>query len=150
MTKIIIAIPSFQEKYQKILGHRQADCSVMVKMLRAVPLETVSMDFIFAMPGQTFGDLRPDMDTAFENGANHVAIYPFIDFTFTSRTVTAMDRAGKRRLLDEITDYCLEWGVGRALIWTFTGAAEAGYSSMTRDNTFWGSGARPPPVLETV
>lgn len=146
VTKISIGIQSFQEKYQTILGRRQADCSVMAEALRAVPFETVSMDFIFALPGQTFGDLRADVDTAFDNGANHVAIYPFIDFTFTPSTVQVMDRAGKRRLLDEITDYCLGRGLIRTSIWTFAGTAGAGYSSMTRDN-FLGFGCSATTLL---
>lgn len=33
-----------------------------------------------------------DLETAFQAGANHVAIYPFIDFTFTSSTVQAMGK----------------------------------------------------------
>ena len=61
-----------------------------------VPFETVSMDFIFALPGQTFEDLKTDIDTAFLSGANHVAIYPFIDFTFTDSTVSAMPGKAER------------------------------------------------------
>lgn len=55
----------------------------MQAALAAVPFETVSMDFIFALPGQTYENLRSDLEMAFSLGANHVAIYPFIDFTFT-------------------------------------------------------------------
>ena len=58
--------------------------------MEAVSFETISMDFIFALPGQTFEDLKWDIDMAFSLGANHVAIYPFIDFTFTDSTVTPM------------------------------------------------------------
>ena len=53
------------------------------------------MDFIFALPNQTFEDLKADVDAAFQSGANHVAIYPFIDFTFTPSTVTTMPKKGK-------------------------------------------------------
>jgi oxygen-independent coproporphyrinogen-3 oxidase len=34
--------------------------------LSEVKFETVSMDFIFALPKQTFEDLKSDIDTAFE------------------------------------------------------------------------------------
>ena len=40
----------------------------------------------------TIVDLRTDMETAFSIGANHVAIYPFIDFTFTKSPLTAMPK----------------------------------------------------------
>lgn len=71
------------------------------------------MDFIFALPTQTFEDLKKDIDMAFDNGANHIAIYPLIDFTFTKNTVPVMPKKEKRKLLDEITKYCLIKGYER-------------------------------------
>jgi oxygen-independent coproporphyrinogen-3 oxidase len=53
-----------------------------------------------------YDDLQSDIDTAFSLGANHVAIYPFIDFTFTESPVAAMPKKEKRELLDAITQYC--------------------------------------------
>lgn len=104
------------------------------------------MDLIFALPGQTFEDLRSDIDTAFANGANHVAIYPFIDFSFTSSSVPAMRKAEKRRLLDAVTNHCLQKGYTRSSIWTFSSERDAKYSSMTRDN-FLGFGCSATTLL---
>lgn len=96
VTKISIGIQSFQKKFQNILGRTNVDIPALKEALSEVPFETVSMDFIFALPTQTFDDLKADMDTAFRIGANHVAIYPFIDFTFTSSTVTTMPKKKNR------------------------------------------------------
>ena len=134
VTKISIGIQSFCDKYQKILGRKKIDTSAMMSALAAVPFETVSMDFIFALPGQTYNDLKSDIDTAFSLGANHIAIYPFIDFTFTKSPVVAMPKKEKRQLLDAITQYCLSKGYLRDSIWTFSSKPNAKYSSMTRDN----------------
>ena len=134
VTKISIGIQSFCDKYQKILGRKLVDPSKMKSALSAVHFETVSMDFIFALPDQTFEDLKFDADTAFSIGANHVAIYPFIDFTFTDSRVSAMPKKQKRKLLDSITEYCQSKGYSRTSIWTFTSEPDANYSSMTRDN----------------
>lgn len=134
VTKISIGIQSFCDKYQKILGRKNIDTASMMSALAAVPFETVSMDFIFALPGQTFHDLKADLDTAFSLGANHVAMYPFIDFTFTESPVAAMPKKEKRGLLDAITQYCLHRGYARSSIWTFSGEPNANYSSMTREN----------------
>ena len=134
VTKISIGIQSFCDKYQKILGRKKIDTAEMTSALSAVPFETVSMDFIFALPEQTYDDLKSDIDTAFSLGANHVAIYPFIDFTFTESPVAAMPKKDKRELLDAITQYCMEKGYSRSSIWTFSSEPEASYSSMTRDN----------------
>lgn len=146
VTKISIGIQSFQKKYQSILGRTEVDRRALSETLAQVPFETVSMDFIFALPGQSFEDLRSDIDTAFQSGANHVAIYPFIDFTFTSSNIRPMAKGEKRVLLDSITRYCLEKGYTRSSIWTFSSEAAARYSSMTRDN-FLGFGCSATTLL---
>mgnify|MGYP004588803675 FL=1 len=134
VTKISIGIQSFSDKHRTVLGRKKIDTAKMLSALSSVPFETVSMDFIFALPGQTYDDLKSDIDTAFSLGANHVAIYPFIDFTFTESPVAAMPKKDKRKLLDAITQYCLEKGYSRNSIWTFSSKPNANYSSMTRDN----------------
>ena len=134
VTKISIGIQSFCDNYQKILGRKKINTAEIKSALSAIPFETVSMDFIFSLPGQTFEDLRSDIDSAFSLGANHVAIYPFIDFTFTESPVAAMSKKEKRKLLDAITQYCLDKGYSRSSIWTFSSEQNANYSSMTREN----------------
>lgn len=146
VTRISIGIQSFQEKYQSILGRKSVDIGAMSKALMQVPFDTVSMDLIFALPEQTYDDLRSDMDQAFAAGANHVAIYPFIDFTFTDSKVKAMKKKEKHRLLDDITAYCESMGYTRNSIWTFSSEPEASYSSMTREN-FLGFGCSATTLL---
>ena len=146
VTKISVGIQSFQEKYQSILGRETIDVEQMATALAQVEFETVSMDFIFALPNQTYLDLKKDIELAFTHGANHVAIYPFIDFTFTSSRVKVMEKKEKRKLLDEITKYCIEQGYHRDSIWTFSSERHAKYSSMTRDN-FLGFGCSATTLL---
>lgn len=147
VTKISIGIQSFCDKYPKILGRKKVDTAEMMSALAAVPFETVSMDFIFALPEQTYDDLKSDIDEAFSLGANHVAIYPFIDFTFTASPVKTMPKKEKRELLDSITKYCMSNGYSRNSIWTFSSESDANYSSMTRDN-FLGFGCSATTLLK--
>ena len=147
VTKISIGIQSFSEKYASILGRKSVDIEKIKSALSSVKFETVSMDFIFALPDQTYDDLRSDIDLAFEIGANHIAIYPFIDFTFTDSRVEPMPKRQKRKLLDEITNYCLSRGYKRSSIWTFSSEDDARYSSMTRDN-FLGFGCSATTLLK--
>lgn len=147
VTKISIGIQSFSNKYQDILGRKNIDISAMAEALSKVHFETVSMDFIFALPGQSFEDLREDIDTAFTIGANHIAIYPLIDFTFTSSRIKIMGKKQKRKLMDEISNYCLHKGYARHSIWTFSNQEDAKYSSMTRDN-FLGFGCSATTLLK--
>ena len=147
ITKISIGVQSFCDKYQKILGRKSVNASRLASALSKVSFETVSMDFIFALPDQTYDDLKSDIDAAFMAGANHIAIYPFIDFTFTESRVRAMSKKKKRKLLDEITQYCLSKGYSRSSIWTFSSIPDANYSSMTREN-FLGFGCSATTLLK--
>jgi oxygen-independent coproporphyrinogen-3 oxidase len=147
VTKISIGIQTFQTEYLKLLGRDEFNYSSMFKALAKVHFETVSMDFIFALPNQTIEIVKKDIETAFNNGANHVAIYPFIDFTFTDRKFIKMTNSEKKKLLYEIVDYCNEKGYVRDSIWTFSKHGTSKYSSMTREN-FLGFGCSATTLLE--
>jgi oxygen-independent coproporphyrinogen-3 oxidase len=147
VTKISIGIQSFQTEYLKLLGRGKFNYLDMFKALSKVHFETVSMDFIFGLPGQTIEILKRDIETAFDNGANHFAIYPFIDFTFTDRKFIKMTNKEKKGLLYEIVDYCNEQGYVRDSIWTFSKHGSSKYSSMTREN-FLGFGCSATTLLE--
>lgn len=147
VTRISIGVQSFQKKFQALLGRETVNPAVLSAALRAVPFDTVSMDFIFALPGQTFEDLKSDIDAAFASGANHIAMYPFIEFTFTASPIRAMPKREKRRLLEQITSFCLERGCIRTSIWTFSLEKNAQYSSMTR-SSFLGFGCSAATLLE--
>lgn len=146
VTKISIGIQSFQAGHLAALGRNEENFEALFAALAEEPFETISMDFIFALPGQTFDDLQRDVDTAFANGANHIAVYPFIDFTFTERTFPKMRDRAKKALLYRLVAYCEEKGYIRDSIWTFSKTGRAAYSSMTREN-FLGFGCSATTLL---
>ena len=147
VTKISIGIQSFAHKYANILGREPADIEALKYALSKVKFDTVSIDLIFALPKQTFADIKKDIDTAFYVGGNHVAIYPFIDFTFTKSKIPAMSDREKKKLLERTVRYCTLMGYERTSIWTFSSEKEAEYSSMTRDN-FLGFGCSATTLLK--
>ena len=146
VTRISIGIQSFSERSLGMLGRSAPDLAAVRAALSEVRFETVSMDLIFALPGQTLDELILDMETAFASGANHVAVYPFIDFAFTDSTLGAMPKRERRALLDGITRHAAARGYVRTSIWTFANAEGARYSSMTRDN-FLGFGCSATTLL---
>jgi len=146
VTRISIGVQSFDPGYLALLGRDGHNDEAMFAALREVPFETVSMDFIFALPGQTFESVRKDIDTAFGNGANQIALYPFIDFSHTSREFAKMSEPDKKKLLAEITQYCRRRDFQRGSIWTFSLPGTPKYSSMTRDN-FLGFGCSATTLL---
>ena len=149
VTKISIGIQSFQPEYLHILGRGNMDCAAMFEALSKVSFETVSMDFIFALPGQTIEHLKKDIECAFSHGANHVAVYPFIDFTFTHRHFATMKGREKKRLLYELVAYCTEKGYVRDSMWTFSKQGTSKYSSMTREN-YLGFGCSATTLLTDI
>ena len=145
ITKISIGIQSFDKNCQEFLGRDDAiDTKQISNLLSKYTFETVSMDFIFGIPGQTFESLKQDFEIAFECQANHIAIYPFIEFSFYNAK-PAMPLRQKRKILNKILDYCQQQGFGRTSIWTFS--KDGGqYSSMTRQN-FLGFGCSATTLL---
>lgn len=146
VTRISVGIQSFLPEFARCLGRPAPQPEKLASALAQVPFETVSMDFIFALPGQKLEHIRQDLDTAFSHGANHVAVYPFIDFSFTGSPVHAMPGREKHRLLNELTAYCDARGLVRDSIWTFALPGNHRYSSMTRD-TFLGFGCSATTLL---
>ena len=147
VTRISIGIQSFSRKFIGILGREPFDARDMKSALSAVHFDTVSIDLIFALPRQTFADIKRDIETAFAVGGNHVAIYPFIDFTFTKSKIPVMNERDKKKLLERTAEYCLSKGWQRTSIWTFSSKENAVYSSMTRDN-FLGFGCSATTLLK--
>lgn len=146
VSKICIGIQSFQKTSLSCLGRSQPDPAALRAGLERVPFETVSADFIFALPGQSFEMLRRDIVMAEELGANHIALYPFIDFSFTPGPNQALSAREKRALLKQVTAFLRTRGYTRDSIWTFAKIQGCGYSSMTRTN-FLGFGCSATTLL---
>lgn len=146
VTRVCVGVQSFQETSLCSLGRERPDPTALRTALAAVPFDTVSVDFIFALPGQTFDHLRRDILLAEEMGANHIALYPFINFSFTPGPDQALSSRKKRVLLDQVTDFLRGRGYVRDSIWTFARMPGHGYSSMTRTN-FLGFGCSATTLL---
>lgn len=133
VTRVSIGVQSFSPRLASLLGRPAPDPRRLEAALREVPVPTVSMDLIFALPGQSVQDVIEDMELAMAHGAHHVAVYPFIDFSFTASRVPAAQHRRKREMMDAIAAYCARHGYERDSIWTFARPGGHRYSSMTRD-----------------
>lgn len=146
VTRISIGIQSFDDEIVRLLGRDPIDYSRIFAAIQSVPFDTIAMDFIFALEGQTFETVAHDIDTAFANGANHIALYPFIDFAFSKSGIKKMGRRRVKSLIYRISEYCASRGYVRDSIWTFGKPGVDKYSSMTRDN-FLGFGCSATTLL---
>lgn len=70
-------VQSFQTRFLKSLGraYEAGTATQAVEMARAAGIERVSMDLMFALPGQTPDDLRGDLEQALAHGTEHLSLY---------------------------------------------------------------------------
>ncbi|HSN58177.1 MAG TPA: radical SAM protein, partial [Clostridiaceae bacterium] len=147
VTMISIGVQSFDPVCLSALGRSEPDCVRIFDAVRKAGFETVDVDLIFAIPGQTAGILKNDIQTAFTNGATQISTYPFIDFTFADNRYKPLPENEKKRMLSEITAFCAEMGCQRTSVWTFARPGTEKYSSITRDN-FLGFGVSATTLLK--
>jgi oxygen-independent coproporphyrinogen-3 oxidase len=77
VNRLSLGAQSFNPRVLKILGrvHRPEDIPKAVALARDVGIESVSLDLIFAVPGQTHADLRDDIDSLLRLNPDHVSCY---------------------------------------------------------------------------
>ena len=144
---ISIGVQSFDESCLTALGRSEPDYRRIFEAVRKSGFETVDMDLIFAIPGQTARILKKDIETAFANGATQISTYPFIDFTFADNRYKPLPEKEKKKMLSEITAFCAYMGCQRTSVWTFARPGTEKYSSITRDN-FLGFGVSATTLLK--
>ena len=147
VTMISIGIQSFNADCVQALGRKSVDYIRVFGAVRKAKFETVDVDLIFAIPGQTTEILLKDIETAFQNGATQVSTYPFIDFTFANNRYKPLPEKDKKRMLTYIAAFARQNGYKRTSVWTFAKANTKKYSSITRDN-FLGFGVSATTLLK--
>ncbi len=77
VNRISLGAQSFRDEHLKLLerDHRGEDIAQSVQMARDCGIDSVAIDLIFAVPGQTLDDWRRDLDAALAVGPNHVSTY---------------------------------------------------------------------------
>jgi coproporphyrinogen III oxidase-like Fe-S oxidoreductase len=109
--------------------------------------DSVDVDLMFALPGETEEQLEHDVDYAFKAGIGQLSAYPLIVFSFT-KMAEILARSGtpkpgwwhERKMLQIIEELSKTYGYERTSIWTWTRKDKAQYTSVTRQN-FVGFGA---------
>jgi oxygen-independent coproporphyrinogen-3 oxidase len=72
-----LGVQSFDEQALRFLGrvHDPQDCRRSVTRARRSGIETLSLDLIYGIPGQTLDDWRTDLESALELGPDHLSCY---------------------------------------------------------------------------
>jgi len=109
--------------------------------------DSVDVDLMFGLPGETEDQLEHDVEYAFKAGIGQLSAYPLIVFSFT-KMAEILARSGtpkpswwqERKMLQIIDELSKTYGYERTSIWTWTKKEKAQYTSVTRQN-FVGFGA---------
>lgn len=109
--------------------------------------DSVDVDLMFGLPGETEDQLEHDVEYAFKAGIGQLSAYPLIVFSFTKMAeILARSSTPKpswwqeRKMLQIIEELSKTYGYERTSIWTWTKKEKAQYTSVTRQN-FVGFGA---------
>ncbi|SHI75743.1 coproporphyrinogen-III oxidase family protein [Parasporobacterium paucivorans] len=149
VTMVSLGIQSFHEECLNKLGRTGSRFIEKLQLVKSYGFEVIDVDLIFAIPGQTDKILADDINAAFSNGATQVSTYPFIDFTFADNKYKPMPEKIKKRMLENLAQYCHSINLERTSVWTFAQQGTKKYSSVTRD-TFLGFGVSATTLLRTT
>ena len=143
---VSLGLQSFDQQALARIGRSEERFAEKMGWVREAGFDTIDVDLIFAIPGQTPQSLRRDLSLAFELGATQVSTYPFIDFTFADNRYKPLGKKTKRQLLAVLAAHCQALGAERTSVWTFAKPGTARYSSVTRD-AFLGFGLSATTLL---
>lgn len=146
VTMVSLGIQTFDKACLEKLGRTWEPFAQKVSLVRDFGFDTIDVDLIFAIPGQTDESLAQDIKTAFDSGATQVSTYPFIDFTFADNAYKPMSDAIKKKMLGKLVETTRQMGLERTSVWTFAKAGTEKYSSVTRDS-FLGFGVSATSLL---
>ena len=131
---ISVGIQSFNKTCLEKLGRKENNECEKIKLIKEVGFETIDVDLIFGIPGQSIENLKEDVKLAFELGATQISTYPFIDFSYANNKRKPLSSKEKKKMLFELVKVTEEIGLDRTSVWTFAKPNTEKYSSITREN----------------
>jgi oxygen-independent coproporphyrinogen-3 oxidase len=139
---VSLGVESFQDENLALLGrgYQPLVAERALGRLSESGFASVNADILFALPGQTAGDVIADLARAAQLGANQLTTYPLFTFPYTSvgeylrlTAVRMPDLRVRRAHYRAINRWCAEHGFERVSVWGFKHGVVPRYSSVTRD-----------------
>jgi coproporphyrinogen III oxidase-like Fe-S oxidoreductase len=142
VTLVSLGVQSFRRENLATIGRRYEPSIAehALERLARSGFASINADLMFALPGQTAGDVTADLARAEQLGATQLTTYPLFTFPYTSvgeylrlSDVRMPDLRVRRAHYHAINEWCTEHGFERASVWSFTRGGVPRYSSVTRD-----------------
>jgi len=135
-----IGVEALQDKHLKILQRPYTTKQVKEAVDRAVKMgfECVNVDFIFALPNQSYKEIKQAGQELVNMGVQQVATYPLFHFPYTKMGQETFSNGPKtrtlfrrRKMLRILENVFYEAGFERSSVWAFTKKGTEKYCSVT-------------------
>jgi oxygen-independent coproporphyrinogen III oxidase len=135
-----IGVEALQDHHLKALRRPYSVQQVVTAVGRAVGngFQCINADFIFALPGQTCGEVEQAGHALVEMGVDQVAAYPLFRFPYTKLGQTARESNHnissifkRRKMLGILERIFYAAGFERTSVWAFTRPGVPKYCSVT-------------------
>jgi oxygen-independent coproporphyrinogen-3 oxidase len=133
-------VEALQDKYLKILNRPYNTKQVKAAVERAVNkgFKCFNVDFIFALPNQTYSELERAGHELVETGIDQVAAYPLFKFPYTKMGESSkqsnynlLNIFKRRKMLHILEDIFYDKKYERTSVWAFTKEGIPKYCSVT-------------------
>jgi oxygen-independent coproporphyrinogen-3 oxidase len=135
-----IGVESLQDRHLNTLRRPYTTEEVITTVNRAVnkDFKCVNVDFIFALPTQTYDEIEQAGQTLVEMGVNQVAAYPLFRFPYTKMGSDGIESIFKistilkrRKMLGILENIFYDADFERTSVWAFTKRGIPKYCSVT-------------------
>ncbi len=142
VTLLSLGVQSFNDKCLVFLGrsYKANILSQVATLALSSNFESVNIDLMFALPGQSISDVINDLRQSFSLGADQVTLYPLFTFPYSAagkylklKRIKMPNIFTRRKMYKAIHQFCLNSGFQRVSVWGFKKDNVPRYSSVTRD-----------------
>jgi len=140
---VSLGVQSFNNGLLKLLG-RGYDAKLAKEACRRTldaGFDTVDIDLIFALPGQSVDEFEVDIDTAIGLGADQLSTYPLLFFEYLpfkrELEKTSLERPGQwseREMLRTAVATAAAAGYQRTAVWSFNKPKAKRYTTVTKES----------------
>jgi len=141
VTCLSVGVESTSDRILRRIGRNHDGTTAIRAVDRALRLDfnSVNVDLMFALPGQTPGAWRTDVKTLVDLGVDQLSTYPMFSFPYSdlgrSRGIGRVERpphSTVKSMLEYTDDYCEEAGLARCAVWSWLKPGRYKFSSITR------------------
>jgi coproporphyrinogen III oxidase-like Fe-S oxidoreductase len=141
VTRLSIGVESTSDAVLGRIGRSHDSRTGLASVRRALEMgfDSVNVDLMFALPGQTLADWQADVRAVVDLGADQLSTYPMFSFPYSdlgkARRIRKVERPPHRIVRDMLAftdDYCDAGGLKRCAVWSWLRPGKGKFSSITR------------------